>query len=321
MQKYLGIDISKNKFNVALLKDEKYKHKKFDNNEKGFEELRLWLERLEVKDVHCCMESTGVYGEELAEYLYKLGYKVSVVNPARIKGFSQGELKRTKTDKVDASVIARFCMAMKPELWFPTAKNIKQLQSLVKRIDSLLEMKQQEVNRLDVSNKIVRVEIQEHINYIEERIKQIRKKIEKHIDDDPELRDKKELLESIPGVGEATISLVLSYFAETAKFKSAKKLTSYLGIAPREHQSGSSINKRSKMSKVGNSFLRKSLFMPALVGLKYNPVLIEMKERLTKAGKAKMLIVGAAMRKLVHIIYGVLKNNIPFDPNYHLNNT
>lgn len=317
MQVIFGIDISKNKFDVALLREGKYKYKSFGNNKAGFNELKKWIDRSGIKDIHCCMESTGVYSEELAEYLYNCGYKISVVNPAKIKGFSQSELKRSKTDKIDASLIARFCKLMDPERWEPVDKNIKELRLLVRRVESLLDMKQQEVNRLDVNNKTIRSEILEHIDYIEKKIKKLKKKIEQHIDDDPQLRDKKKLLESIPGVGEATINLVLSYFGDMKRFKNAKSLTSYLGIAPRERQSGSSVRGRRKMSKIGNSHLRKSFFMPALVGLKYNPILKEMKERLTKAGKSKMLIVGAAMRKLVHIIYGVLKNKVAFDPDYH----
>ena len=314
----LGIDISKSKFNVALLRGGKYRHKKLSNDLKGFENLTRWLENKGVKDLHACMESTGVYGEALAQYLHDMGYKVSVVNPARIKGFSQSELIRTKTDKVDASLIARFCQAMKPGLWIPEPKEIRELRSLVRRLDALVKMRNQESNRLDISNEVVSREIKDHIEYLDKQIILIKEKISHHIDKNPELRDKRKLLDSIPGVGESTIQLVLSHFANVEKFTNAKSLTSFIGIAPREHQSGSSVRGRRKMSKVGRSSLRKALFMPALVALDHNPVIKEMKDRLTQAGKPKMVIVGAAMRKLVHLIYGVLKNKKPFDPNYSL---
>jgi transposase len=314
----LGIDVSKMKFNVALLRMGKYKHKSFANNGEGYEGLRKWLERQGVEGVHACMEATGVYGEALAEYLHESGYKVSVVNPARIKGFSQSELLRTKTDKVDAGLIARFCLAMKPEYWVPDPKEIRELRSLVRRVDALITMRNQETNRLEVSDDVVKREIKDHIEYLGKQIELMKGKIRSHIDKHPELREKQRLLESISGVGESTIQLVLSHFAYVQRFKSAKGLASFLGIAPREHQSGSSVRGRNKMSKVGRSSLRKAFFMPALVALRHNPVIIEMKNRLTLAGKPKMVIVGAAMRKLVHLIYGVLKNNEPFDPNYSL---
>jgi len=312
----LGIDISKNKFNVASLREGKYKHKKFSNDLEGFKKLSKWLENHRVKDLHACMESTGIYGEALAEYLYDSGHRVSVVNPARIKGFAQSELIRTKTDKVDASLIARFCQAMKPGLWIPEPKEIRELRLRVRRLEALDKMRQQEVNRLDVSDDVVRREIQDHINYLSEQIDSLKERIKDSINRNPQLRDKQKLLDSIPGVGEATINLVLSHFGYIEKFPSPNNLTSFLGIAPREYQSGSSVRGRRRMSKVGRSSLRKAFFMPALAALRWNPIIKQMKERMEKAGKPKMLIVGAAMRKLIHLIYGVLKNRKPFDPDY-----
>lgn len=314
----LGIDVSKNKFDAALLREGKYRHKAFPNNSRGFEQLTDWLRGLGVKELHACMESTGIYGEELAEHLHDRGFKVSIVNPARIKGFAQSELIRSKTDKVDASLIARFCAAMVPSLWTPDPVEIRELRSLVRRVDALLNMRQQEQNRLEVSNKILKRSIGKHIRYIDKQIEELKDEINKHIDCNPELKDKRKLLESIPGVGEATIHIVLSHFASIEKFKNAKSLASFLGIAPRHYQSGSSVTRRTRMSKVGRSSLRKAFYMPAIVALRYNPVLADLKLKLTKAGKHNMLIIGAAMRKLVHLIYGVLKNKIPFDPNFSL---
>lgn len=312
----LGIDVSKERFDVALLRGGKYRHKKFTNARKGFEELTRWLGKLGVETLHACMESTGVYGEELAEYLHDQGFRVSVVNPARIKGFAQGELKRSKTDELDASLIARFCAAMNPLLWEPDPKERRELRSLVRRVDALMSMRQQEQNRLEVSDEILKKSIRRHIRYIDKQIEELKYEINRHIDRNPELRDKRKLLESIPAVGEATINVILSHFAGIEKFPSAKCLVSFLGIAPRHYRSGSSVRGRTRMSKVGRSSLRKAFYMPAVVGLRYNPVLADLRRRLKEAGKPPMLIVGAAMRKLVHIIYGVLKNKMPFDPNY-----
>lgn len=315
----VGIDIAKERFNVALLRGGKYRHKSFVNNAEGFSALSMWLQRQGIEGVggvHACMESTGVYTEPLAQYLYDSGYKVSVVNPARVKGFAQSELIRTKTDKVDASVIARFCLAMRPEEWIPESKEIRELRSLVRRVDALIKMRNQETNRLEARDDVVRAEIEDHIEYLDKQIELIKHRIKGHIDGHPQLTQKKELLESIPAVGESTIQIVLSHFAYVEKFSSAKELVSFLGIAPREHQSGSSVRGRRRMSKVGRSSLRRAFYMPALAALRYNPVIVEMKSRLSVAGKPKMVIVGAAMRKLVHLIYGVLKNNTPFDPSF-----
>ena len=313
----LGIDISKASFDVALLLPTgKRKNKKFSNSHKGFHDLADWLERHSIVTLHACMEATNTYGHSLAEFLYDQGHQVSMVNPARIKGFAQGELLRTKTDKQDASLIARFCQAMSPALWEPEPKSVRDLKALVRRLDALLEMRQQEENRLDVADGVVRDDIRSHIELLTERIEELRRSIRQHIDNDPDLRSQKELLLSIPGIGEKTVASILSYFAQVDHFASAKKMASFCGVAPREIQSGSSINRYRRMSKVGPSSLRKALFFPAMVGLRYNPILLQLGRRLQAAGKPKMVIIGAAMRKLIHIIYGVLKNRMAFNANF-----
>jgi len=316
LKKYiLGIDISKRHFDVALmLLNNKQKHKKFSNDPKGFEALKSWLLQFDIDRLHACMEATNIYGNKLAEYLYDLDYEVSIVNPISIKGFAQSELNRTKTDKQDASLIARFCVAMSPRLWEPEPQNVRILKALVHRVDALVDMRQQEVNRLDVAEAIVANDIQQHIELLTKQIELLRKTIQQHIDDDPDLKAQKELLLSIPGVGEKTIAVLLSNFANVQRFGSAKKMASFCGVTPRICDSGSSINKYRRMSKTGAAYIRKALFFPAMVALRYNPILQELQRRLLKAGKPKMVIIGAAMRKLVHLIYGVLTSKQPFNP-------
>jgi len=313
----LGIDISKKDFDVALLRNNKFKNKKFANNPKGFSALLNWLEGLSViaADTHACMEATGVYGESLATFLHDSGFTVSVVNGARIKGYAQSELSRTKTDKKDACVIARFCDALKPDSWAPAPQEVRELKALYRRLEALQEMLQQEENRVTVSDSILLPELQGHIADLRLRIQRTKQAIDGHIDNYPDLKKQRELLESIPGIGSTTSAMLLSAFSNIEDFASAKKMAAFCGLTPKQRQSGSSIRGRAKLSKIGNSRLRKSLFFPAIVAMQYNPVIVCMKKRLLKAGKCKMLIVGAAMRKLVHIIYGVLKTRTPFDEN------
>ena len=315
----IGLDISKKKFDLALLRNDKFKHKVFPNTASGHQAVITWLHKNKVETAHLCMESTNIYGENLAGVLHDAGYIVSIVNPARIKGFAQSELARTKTDKTDAALIARFCQAMQPASWIPDPVEIRELKALVRRLEGLTSMRQQEVNRLEVAPEIIVKDIQHHIAYLDDEIKETKKRIQKHIDNHPDLKQKKTLLESIPGIGETTIPIILSEFAHINRFKNAKCLAAFIGVAPKERQSGSSIRGRTMMSKTGRSQLRKAFFMPALVALRYNPIVIAMKQRLTEAGKSKMAIVGAAMRKLVHLIYGVLKSGVPFDPEYVAN--
>lgn len=312
-KKTLGIDISKKKFDIALLRDGKLKHKSFSNDQAGFEALLTWLRENDALDVHACMEATGIYGEPAAEFLHDTGIHVSLVNPARIKGFAQSELVRTKTDKADAGLIARFCAAMAPEAWIPQPRHVRELRDLVRRLESLVDMRQQERNRLEAASEIIAGQLNEHIAYLERAVKETKRLINEHIDNHPDMRDNRRLLETIPGIGETTIHVILSEFADITRFKSAKALAAYLGVAPKVRESGSSLRGRGMMSKMGRRALRKSFFMPALVALRHNPLLVEMRQRLLANGKPKMAIVGAAMRKLVHIVYGVLKHREPFN--------
>lgn len=258
------------------------------------------------------MEATGSYGTKLAEYLYRNSFNVSVVNPARIKGFAISKLSRVKTDKADSELIARFCQAMQPELWQPKALHIQVLQQWVKRLDSLIANKHQENNRLDCVDPMIHEHIKRHIEFLEKEIKEVEVIIANHIKKHQDLEDKRKLLDSIPGIGEKTISIILSSLT-IENFDSAKQVVAFIGLSPKPRQSGSSLRGTSRISKTGNSELRKAFYMPALTSIRFNPVIKEFAKRLEKVGKSKMIIVVAAMRKLIHLIYEVLKTKTIFN--------
>jgi transposase len=312
----LGIDIAKQKFDVALLADGKTKHKACKNSVEGFKILMIWLEKQGIKKIHACLEATGTYGEDLAIYLHEAGHAVSIVNPARIKGFAQSELVRTKTDKIDAGVIARFCLAMKPETWVPPAPEIRSLRALVRRVDSLIDMRSQEKNRISTAHESVIVLIKEHIVYLDQEIEKIRKQIANLIKQNPHLKQRKDLLDSIPGLGKATVPHLLAELDNLDKFTHVREMVAFIGLAPKETLSGSSIKGKPRLCKIGHARLRKALYMPALVSIQCNPVMIAFYNRLKEKGKNGKVIVCAIMRKLVHVIFGVLKSGKMYDPNY-----
>lgn len=312
----LGVDIAKRKFDAALLLRGKLKHKVFTNNQEGFETLLTWLTKQGVDHVHVCLEASSTYGDELAIYMHDAGHTVSIVNPARIKGFAQSELMRTKNDKVDAGLIARFCHAMHPEPWTPGPPEMRHLQSLVRRIDTLITMKTQEMNRIDVSHEGIRSSVRNHIAYLDKEIEDLRKQIATHIKDDPELKAKRDLLKSIPGIGEATIASILAELPVFERCDRIEKVVAFIGLAPRQFISGSSIKGKPRLSKIGNARLRKALFMPALVSIQCNPIIQRFYHRLKENGKNGKVIVCAIMRKLIHLIFGILKSGRPFNPNY-----
>lgn len=311
----IGIDISKAKFDAAvLLPNDKVKTKKFDNKIKGFEDFVLWLKKIDsVGKFHICMEATGNYGENLAIYLYDAGHVVSVVNPAQIKAFGQSRLIRTKNDRTDAVLIAHFCCAIQPRAWEPDPSHVRELQCLVRRLEALQSMHQQEINRSYVATESIKNSIEAICTKLMEEIKGIKDRIKVHILENPDLARKKGLLETIPGVGEATIMQVLAFMNNVEDFKSAKQYSAFVGLNPKQRQSGSSVHGRSRISKTGSSSLRKVFYLPAVSAKRFNPIIRAFCERLIKAGKPVMVVIGAAMRKLLHLIYGVLKTGRPFD--------
>jgi transposase len=313
----LGIDISKLKFDLCLLRENgKLKHKVFANTASGFLQLSAWLEKQKVEHVHACMEATGTYGEALATYLFEAGHRVSIINPASIKAYANSRLSRTKTDKADATLIAQFCAERKPPAWTPLPREVRDLQALVRRLESLLEMHQMEVNRLEAvaNNDPVRDSLTEHIAFLDNEIKRTESLIRDQINQHPTLREQRELLVSIPGISDTTAAKLLAEILEVKLYKSARQLAAFAGLVPRLHESGSSIKRKARLSKTGAPRLRKALYFPAIVAIKYNPYIKAMSLRLKERGKCPMQIIGAAMRKLVHLAYGVLKSGRPFDP-------
>lgn len=317
----LGVDVSKGKFDVALLRQDDYLLATFDNDSVGFVKLRKWLKKRKVDNLHACLEATGRYGDELALFLHEVGYQVSVVNPARIQAYAASQLKRNKTDQEDAKVIAHFCATQAPESWTPPSPAQQELQAMVRHLEALQTMRQQESNRLQagVPSAAVRETLEAHIAFLDEQIDQLTQRIRDHIDQHPGLKQQKDLLTSIPGIADVTAAKLLAEIPPLKRFEGAPQLAAYAGLTPSQHQSGSSVFRRGRLAKTGNAHLRRALYMPALVALRWNPVIQVFAERLRERGKPKMVIVGAVMRKLLHIVYGVLKSGMPFDPSYAVN--
>jgi transposase len=315
----LGLDISKLKFNACLLRaDGKLCHRVFPNNPAGFSQLCDWFARQGIERVHACLEATGAYGDSLAADLHKAGHTVSIVNPAAIKAYAQSHLSRTKTDRVDAALIAGFCAERKPPAWCPPEREVRELQALVRRLESLTEMRTMEENRLSsgISVEAVKTSVEEVLAYLSEQIKKTEALIRDHINRHPRLKQRSELLDSIPGIGETTAAVLLAEVPDISQYQSARQVAAFAGLVPRERQSGSSVRGRVRLSKIGNARLRKALYFPAITALRCSPFFQQWAEGLRQRGKSKMAVIGAAMRKLVHLAYGVLKTGHPFDPEW-----
>ncbi|MBA2339117.1 MAG: IS110 family transposase [Pyrinomonadaceae bacterium] len=315
----LGIDIAKLKFNACLINQSgKLRHKVFANTSTGFEQLREWLAKQGIEQLHACLEATGTYGESLALFLYQAGHTMSVVNPAAVKAFAGSRLSRTKTDRVDAELIARFCFAQVPPAWSPLPKEVRELQALVRRLEALTEMRVAEENRLEagITVEAVKASVEELIAHLSAQIKHTEKLIRAHINTHPALLEQSQLLDSIPGIAQTTAAIILSEITDITQYKSARQVAAYAGLVPRERKSGSSVRGRTRLSKIGNARLRRALYFPAVTALRCSRFFQIWAKGLQERGKCKMSVIGAAMRKLIHLAYGVLKTGKPFDPEW-----
>jgi len=314
MSNIVGIDVSKRKLDVALLFKQKTITQRFDNSNKGFKALNMWLWSFDIREARVCLESTGTYGEKVTSYLHEQGHQVSVVNPLRIKKYGESKLRRNKTDKADAELIADFCLTQDPYIWAPPPEEFKHLQSLTRRIEALDQMIAMEENRLEAASKQVRPSINRIVRSLEKETDEVRKLIKQHFDDHPGLKEQKDLLETIPGIAEKTANMLLSEL-EFTRYNKARQVAAQAGVTPKKRQSGGSLD-TTNLSRLGNSRIRKALYFPAIVATQHNQIVKEFAKRLEKRGKSKMQIVCACMRKLLHIAFGVLKHKRPFDPNF-----
>jgi transposase len=310
----VGVDIAKKKFDVARLEDGKYRHKVFENTPAGFAAFVSWLAAFGPAEARIVMEATGAYGLPLADYLTGQGLWVGVVNPARIKAFGKSEGSRTKTDKADAKLIARYAQARKLLRWTPPPPALRELDALLRRVEQLLDMRQMERNRLDTAGPAAAPSIQNLLAALEKELDATREAIRRRIDDDPDLPARRDLLESIPGLGEATVAHLLVLFGDHHGFQNAKQAVAFVGLAPNPHQSGQA--EAARLDKTGDARLRKALYMPALVAWRHNPVIREFCERLKARGKNGKSVACAAMRKLLHLAFGILKSGKKFDPEF-----
>lgn len=324
---YLGIDVSKLKLDCALLLETssfKCKSKTVKNTAEGVQSLIQWCAKQGVApaSLHIVMEATGRYHENCAEFLHNAGVIVSIVNPAQVRDFAKAMAQRGKTDGLDSLALARFGLAMQPAAWQPPALHARQLQALLTRREAVAKDLRREINRQEKALSaptptLVLQSIDQAVSFLAKELKRLDQAIDEHIDRHPDLKDDQRLLISIPGVG-PQVSRTMMAVMHNHCFTSAQGLASYLGLVPRPRQSGSSVLGRSGLAKNGPGTVRASLYLAAVSATRCNPHIQALYERLQASGKSKMSALGAAMRKLVHICFGVLKARRAYQADYAL---
>lgn len=321
---FLGIDVSKAKLDCALLGSEgdKRKTKVVPNSVAGIQTLLQWCAKqgAQPQQLHAVLEPTGQYHEQAATALHDASVSVSVVNPAQVRDFAGALAVRSKTDGIDSYVLARYGQALNPALWHPAPLHARQLRALLARRnalskDLLRELNRQEKTQFSDPPVLVEGSITKAIAFLREEIKRLEQAIDDHIDRHPDLKEDRELLTSIPAIGPQASSAILSIM-HSKRIESAEALAAYLGLVPVQRQSGTSLNGRAHLSKAGPARVRATFYMAAIVGIRRNPHIRALYERLLLAGKSRMAALGAAMRKLVHLCFGVLKTRSRYRPDY-----
>lgn len=312
----VGIDVSKVSLDVSCAKDRKKRSRTFDNSHDGWKSLLAWLKATGGSQAHVCMEATGRYSLGVALALHDAGHIVSVVNPAQIRDFARTKLGRNKTDKVDAILIREYAELFKPGPWVPPSSAMRRLCELQTVRSGIVKNRAEWKNRIasGLADGIAASLAAATIDHFTAQIEAVDEAIRQTIDQDDELRSRRELLLSVVGVGETLAASLLAEMPEPGVLRRSGEMVAYAGLNPSHHRSGTSIDRPTRISRVGNATLRSSLYMPALSAMRYNPAIIALVARLKTAGRLKpKQIVVAAMRKLLVICFGVLKTGKLFD--------
>lgn len=322
----VGIDIAKSNFTACICRSydngriELSEALKFENSKQGFNQLLKWV-RKQVKlepQVHFVMEATGIYYEPLAYHLAKLRQVVSVVLPNKVKHYAKSLNIKSKTDAIDAGIIARLGAERLLPLWEPPAPVFKNLRDLTRLYTDLKEQRTMFVNRLKSMQagndplKFILQSTQSIIKKLEQEITKCEMEIQQLLHSEPWLNEKVNKLQTIKGVGFTTIAIIL---AETQGFRlitNVKQLVSYAGYDVVEKESGTSIKGKTRISKKGNSRIRAALYFPALVASRYNMQLKTVYTRINDKKASKMVGVTALQRKILVLIYSLWKNDTTY---------
>ncbi len=313
----LGIDVSKKELALALFLNGSFKKQKVSNDSIGFKELKNWLKRQNVIHVKACLEATGRYGEKVADYLYSQGHQVHVVNPVCIKAFAKSKLNRHKTDEVDALLIAEYASKNDLRPYEPKDPVSKELQCLYRCLQSLKDQKTQYINLLeneDCLPKIVQDIYKLLKEQIEVQIQIVENALVSLVNSHEELKRDCQNIQTIPGIGQTTAIAILAQIPDLSSFENARQLAAYAGLTPCHKTSGTSVRGRARLSKMGSSSLRKALYFPAIVAKNHNLLLKAFAQKMAKKGKHTMVIIAAIMRKLLHIVFGIIKHKTSFNP-------
>jgi transposase len=322
----VGVDVSKDSLDVAVesANAKRCYERRLNNDAGGFQRLLSWAKERTAanpEQLIVVMEATGVYHEAAVLALHEAGARVFVANPKRVRDYASGLGLLNKTDRVDARALVRYGREKAAELaaWEPPPPEIRTLRALYARLSAVMadlrrELNRQEQAQLSGQPEAVRESMRQSVQHLRDDCERLKQAIADHFDQHPNLKNQRELLQSMPGVGPVSADRLLCLLLRHS-FANARQAAAFAGLVPRRHESGTTVRKRARLTRQGDPSLKAVLYMAAVVSCRHNPQLRQVYQSLLKAGKSKMSALGALMRRLLHIAYGMLKHNTPYDPN------
>jgi len=314
-----GIEVSAQTLRVALARQGRATvRREFPNTRQGHQALLRFLAR-SGRPVRVAMESTGLYGLDLALCLHQARVAVMVANPRAVRHFATALMQRSKTDLLDAEVLRQFAARMPFVAWRPPSPAAFQLVAVARRLEALTEMRAAEKSRRHAASlsealpAIIRRDVERSIQTHEHAIQRLTRAAQEFVLSDPALAQRFELLLSIPGIATTSALHLLAELALLPEDLDVRQWVAYAGLDPRLYTSGTSVHKKVRISKAGNKHLRRALYMPALVAIVHEPHLRAFYDHLLRRGKTKLQALVATMRKLLHAIFGMFKHQQPFD--------
>lgn len=315
-----GIEVSAKELLVCLRREEKVLPvRRFANTPAGHRDLAKFVQH-KGRAVHVCMEATGTYGLDLALLLSgRPNMVLTVVNPRTARRFAESLQVRNKTDQEDVMVLEEFARRMEPQPWKAPSTQALQLRALARRLTTHSKLLTAERNRLHAaettqsSPKALLKDLRHSIKKLELARRELLRAAVEIIRSDAQLNSKYRLMLSIKGIASLSAVLILGELAVLAHDLTARQWVAFAGLDPRKCQSGTSVHKRPHISKAGNKYLRRALYMPALVAIQRDPGFQAFYQRLKARGKLPLQAIVAAMRKLLHAIFGVISTQRPFD--------
>jgi transposase len=302
---YVGIDVSKDRLDVAMLGENQAKQ--FSNAKDGI--AQLVKEMVELQPELIVVEATGGYQRAVVDALFHAGLILAVVNPARVRQFARAGGLLAKTDKLDAQLLAVFGQRMQPKRYEGKTEAEKQLSALLVRRKQLEEMLKAEQNRLRTISPSLRGSVERSIAFLKDEKKRLEEQIEQFLKEQKGWQEQREILSSAPGVGKVTTATLLADLPELGKMD-RKKIAALVGVAPMNYDSGK--RRGYRKTKGGRTDVRSVLYMSTLVATRYNPVIQAQYQQLLKRGKVKKVALTACMRKFLTILNAMVRDQQPF---------